>query len=384
MRIQRRLNLPNLLNSKSYFLFGPRQTGKTSLLRVSLPDAIYINLLELDTYADLSARPHLLRERIQDNKRSVVIDEIQKIPSLLDEVHNLIESKGVRFLLTGSSARALRKRGTNLLGGRARSRHLHPFSSIELGSEFNLRQALATGLLPGIYFSDDRQADLKSYVGDYLREEIVSEGAVRNVPVFSRFLYVAGHCHGKLINYEKVANDSRTAASTVRSYFQILRDTLIGYNLEPWRRGSKRKEVATNKFYFFDNGIAQHLQNRKEVALGTPEFGEAFEAYIFHELKTFIDYEEPSLELHFWRTSTGLEVDFILGNEIAIEVKASSLVPHSELKGLRAIKEESPAISKFIVVSLEPTPRTVDGIEILPYQEFLSRLWDGQFPPSCE
>ena len=348
------------------------------MLRSLLPDAIYINLLELDTYADISARPHLLRERIREGTRLVVIDEVQKIPSLLDEVHHLIESKGVKFLLTGPSARALRKRGTNLLGGRARSRHLHPFSWIELGAHFSLTQALSTGLLPGIYFSDDRQADLRAYVGDYLREEIASEGAVRNVPVFSRFLYVAGHCHVKLINYEKIANDARTPSSTVRSYFQILRDTLIGYPLEPWGRGSRRKEVATSKFYFFDNGVAQHLQNRRELAPGTPEFGEAFEAYIFHELKTFIDYEDPSLELHFWRTTTGLEVDFILGSKIAIEVKASSLVSNSDLKGLKAIRSESPDLKKCIVVSLEPVARTVDDIEIFPYQEFLARLWNTQ------
>jgi len=378
MHIERRLNLSKLLDQKSYFLFGPRQTGKTSLLRSLLPDAIYINLLELDTYADISARPHLLRERIREGTRLVVIDDVQKIPSLLDEVHHLIESKGVKFLLTGPSARALRKRGTNLLGGRARSRHLHPFSWIELGAHFSLTQALSTGLLPGIYFSDDRQADLRAYVGDYLREEIASEGAVRNVPVFSRFLYVAGHCHVKLINYEKIANDARTPSSTVRSYFQILRDTLIGYPLEPWGRGSRRKEVATSKFYFFDNGVAQHLQNRRELAPGTPEFGEAFEAYIFHELKTFIDYEDPSLELHFWRTTTGLEVDFILGSKIAIEVKASSLVSNSDLKGLKAIRSESPDLKKCIVVSLEPVARTVDDIEILPYQEFLARLWNAQ------
>jgi len=378
MHIERRLNLSKLLDQKSYFLFGPRQTGKTSLLRSLLPDAIYINLLELDTYADISARPHLLRERIREGTRLVVIDEVQKIPSLLDEVHHLIESKGVKFLLTGPSARALRKRGTNLLGGRARSRHLHPFSWIELGAHFSLTQALSTGLLPGIYFSDDRQADLRAYVGDYLREEIASEGAVRNVPVFSRFLYVAGHCHVKLINYEKIANDARTPSSTVRSYFQILRDTLIGYPLEPWGRGSRRKEVATSKFYFFDNGVAQHLQNRRELAPGTPEFGEAFEAYIFHELKTFIDYEDPSLELHFWRTTTGLEVDFILGSKIAIEVKASSLVSNSDLKGLKAIRSESPDLKKCIVVSLEPVARTVDDIEIFPYQEFLARLWNTQ------
>jgi len=377
MDIERRLDLATMLSAKSYFLFGPRQTGKTWLIRKSLPEAIYINLLELDTYADLSRQPQLLRERVTNPNQVVVIDEVQKIPSLLDEVHNLIETKRVRFLLTGSSARSLKKNGANLLGGRARSRFLHPFSWSELKTNFNLNSALSTGLIPGIYFSDDKHADLRAYVGDYLREEIAAEGLVRSVPSFSRFLYVAGLCHGKLINYEKIANDSRVAASTVRSYFQILRDTMIGYNLEVWRHGSKRKEATTSKFYFFDNGVAQHLQNRKELAAGTPEYGEALEAFIFHELKTFIDYESPDAELSFWRTHTGLEVDFIFNNQVAIEVKATSLATGSDLKGLRAIREESSSLKRFILVTLEEQERSVEGVEILPLNKFLKMLWSG-------
>lgn len=377
MIVPRRLNIANLLKYKSHFLFGPRQTGKTCLLRTVLPEATYLNLLELDTYADLSAKPQLLRQRIQNPNIPVIIDEVQKLPNLLDEVHNLIESKGVKFLLTGSSARSITRKGATLLGGRARSRLLHPFSWSELQEHFRLDQALSTGLLPGIYFSDDRHADLKAYAGDYLKEEIAAEGAVRNIPSFSRFLSVAGYCHGKLINYEKVANDSRVASSTVRTYFQVLRDTYLGYNLEPWRHGSKRKEVATNKFYFFDNGVAQYLQNRRELAQGTPEFGDAFEAFIFHELKTYIDYEAPSMPLSFWRTSSGIEVDFIINDSIAIEVKASTLISSSELKGLKAIQEESTDLKRFFVVCLEPISRRVDGIEIIHYAEFLKLLWSG-------
>jgi len=377
MHIKRQLNLLKLLEDKSCFLFGPRQTGKTSLLKGLLPKASYINLLEMDTYADLSLKPQLLRERAQSSEGLIVIDEVQRIPQLLNEVHNLIESKGIRFLLTGSSARALRKRGVNLLGGRARSYHLHPFSWCELGEQFDLSEALSTGLIPGIYFSRDKQADLRAYVGDYLREEIAAEGAVRNVPAFSRFLHVAGHCHGQIINYEKIANDSRTPSSTVRAYFQIIRDTLLGYNLEAWRKGSKRKESTSSKFYFFDNGVAQHLQNRRHLALGTPEYGVAFEAYIFHELRTYVDYEAPSATINFWRTTTNIEVDFILDNRVAVEVKASSLIATSDLKGLKAIREESNELRRFIVVSLEPVRRIVDGIEVLPCTEFLEELWSG-------
>jgi uncharacterized protein len=378
MNIKRRLNLLELLEDRSCFLFGPRQTGKTSLLKALLPKASYINLLEMDTYADLSSKPQLLRERAQHSEGLIVIDEVQRIPELLNEVHNLIESRGIRFLLTGSSARALRKRGVNLLGGRARSYQLHPFSWCELGEHFDLSEALSTGLIPGIYFSRDKHADLRAYVGDYLREEIAAEGAVRNIPAFSRFLLVAGHCHGQVVNYEKVANDSRTPSSTVRAYFQIIRDTLIGYNLEAWRGGSKRKEATSSKFYFFDNGVAQHLQNRRQVAPGTPEYGVAMEAYIFHEIKTFVDYEAPSTAINFWRTTTSIEVDFIIDNRVAVEVKASSLVSKSDLKGLKAIKEESKELRRFIVVSLEPVRRIVDEIEILPLTEFLEELWSGR------
>jgi predicted AAA+ superfamily ATPase len=331
----------------------------------------------MDTYADLSAKPQLLRERALSSDGLIVIDEVQRIPELLNEVHNLIESKGIRFLLTGSSARALRKRGVNLLGGRARSYHLHPFSWCELREHFDLSEALTTGLIPGIYFSRDKEADLRAYVGDYLREEIAAEGAVRNIPSFSRFLHVAGHCHGQIVNYEKVANDSRTPSSTVRAYFQIIRDTLIGYNLEAWRKGSKRKESTSSKFYFFDNGVAQHLQNRRHLALGTPEYGVAFEAYIFHEIKTCVDYEAPNATINFWRTTTNIEVDFVLNNSVAVEVKASSLVATSDLKGLKAIREESKDLTRFLVVSFEPVRRVVDGIEILPFTDFLDELWSG-------
>lgn len=348
------------------------------MLRELLPGATYINLLEMDTYADFSAQPQLLRQRAASSDGIIIIDEVQRVPHLLNEVHNLIESRGIRFILTGSSARALRKKGVNLLGGRARSYHLHPFSWCELKDKLDLTEALSTGLIPGIYFSKDKHADLRAYVGDYLREEIAAEGAVRNIPAFSRFLQVAGHSHGQIVNYEKISNDSRTPSSTVRSYFQIIRDTLIGYNLEAWKKGSKRKEATSSKFYLFDNGVAQHLQNRRQLSPGTPEFGVAFEAFIFHELKTHIDYEAPEAELNFWRTSTHIEVDFIFDNRLAIEVKASNLVLGADLKGLKAIREESKDLTRFLVVSLEPVKRVVDEIEILPLEEFLEELWGGR------
>lgn len=377
MIIERSINLSELLTKRSHFLFGPRQTGKTSLISHQLAGARIINLLESDTYLAFSTRPQLLREQILEPGSLVVIDEVQKLPILLDEVHHLIESRQVRFLLTGSSARALKRRGINMLGGRARSVYLHPFSWNELKSQFSLPRALLHGLLPGIYFSENPQIDLQAYVGDYLKEEIAAEGAARNMPAFSRFLQVAAFSHGKLINFENIARDAQIAGTTIREYFQILKDTMLGYDLAPWGKGEKRKAVARHKFYFFDNGVAQRLQNRKDLAAHTPEYGDAFEAFIFHEIKSWLDYRNSLGALSFWRTSTGLEVDYILDDAIAIEVKASARVPDSALKALHAIKEEA-RFKRYIVVSLETARRKLGHIEILPLNDFLSELWSGE------
>ncbi len=377
MYIQRQLELLEVLKNKSCFLFGPRQTGKTSLIQNTLQEFRYYNLLKTDVYLKLSQAPQRLREEITAKDKIVVIDEIQKLPILLDEVHCIIEEKGVHFLLTGSSARKLRNKGVNLLGGRARTRHLRPFIYRELKDDFHLLKALNTGLIPSIYFSDAPYEDLEAYAGTYLKEEIAAEALVRNVPAFSRFLTVAGLSNGKMINYTNIGSDAQVPKSTVQEYFQILRDTLVGDDLPAWKRSLKRKPVSTSKFYFFDIGVVRFLQNRQGLKKGSPEFGEAFEALIYHELKTYCAYK-GNYDLCYWRSTSGFEVDFILNEKTAIEVKGKTNISSKDYKGLRALKTEG-MLKNYILVSLEDTPRRVDDIQVLPWKEFITNLWQDEY-----
>jgi predicted AAA+ superfamily ATPase len=377
MQIHRLLNLQPLLEKKSYFLWGPRQTGKSWLIRHTLKEYPYYNLLDNSTFLRLSHSPQRLREEMRESTRIIVIDEIQKLPILLDEVQLMIESYGVHFLLTGSSGRKLKRSGANMLGGRARTQYMHPFSYSELKEHFILEDAINKGLLPSIYFSDDPAADLKSYVGTYLKEEIAAEGATRNIPAFSRFLEVAALCNGGIINYTKISNDAQVARTTIQEYFQILKDTFIAYEIKPWKKSLKRKVLSTSKFYFFDTGVVKTLQQRNQVMPGTTEFGELFETYIAHELKTFIDLYLDA-ELFYWRTATGIEVDFIIDDLLAVEVKATRTVSNKDLNGLRALREEG-KIAHYILVCLEETPRTIDGIQLLPWKNFLEALWSRKF-----
>lgn len=377
MDVPRILDLPKLLSAKSYFLFGPRQTGKTFMIRRQFPKARYYNLHETDTFLKFNQAPHRLRQELTGKDKLVIMDEIQKLPLLLDEIQVIIDDRQVRFLLTGSSARALKRKGLNLLGGRARTKRLHPLCFRELGHQFDLVKALDRGLLPSLYFSDSPYEDLQAYVGTYLKEEIAAEAVVRNLPAFSRFLTVAALCNGQMLNYSKIASDAQVPTSTVQEYFHILRDTLLGDDLPAWRRTEKRKPLTTAKFYFFDIGIVRHLQRRRQLQEGSSEFGEAFEAYIHHELKSYCDYEGVP-DLAYWRSTSDFEVDFILNDRTAIEVKAKTNVSDRDLRGLRALREER-LLKHYVVVSLETTPRRVNGIEILPWQDFLARLWEGEF-----
>ncbi len=377
MDIKRCINLRATLNKKSLFLFGPRQTGKSWLINRYFKDCRIYDLLDSETYLLLNQNPKRLEQEIQPEDKIVVIDEIQKLPSLLDEVHRLIEQRGLHFLLTGSSARKLRRGGVNLLGGRARSRHLHPFIFNELNNHFNLLKALNYGLIPSIYFSDAPQEDLKAYAGDYLKEEIATEGLTRNVPAFSRFLQVAALCNGLLINYASISSDAQVPSSTVQEYFQILRDTLIGFDVPAWKKSIKRKPVGTSKFYFFDGGVVRFLQNRSPFEEKSPEFGDAFETYIAHELKSFIDYS-LSGELCYWRSRSGFEVDFIVNDMLAVEVKAKQNITPKDMRGIKALQEEH-KLSHYVIVSLEQRPRIVNNIHILPWKDFLFQLWDGKF-----
>jgi len=364
------------IGKKSHFLFGPRQTGKTFLIRRLLPEVRRYDLLDSSIYLALSQRPARLAEELSPREKVVVIDEVQRLPILLNEVHRLIEERGIRFLLTGSSARKLRRGGVNLLGGRARTRYLHPLTYRELGAYFDLGRAIERGLLPAIYFSDDAKADLDAYTGTYLQQEIVAEGATRNAPAFSRFLRVAAHCNGTRVNFSNVANDAQVARTTVYEYFEILQDTLLLHEVPAWRLSKKRKPLASSKYYFFDVGVASALQGRL-VRLGTPDFGIAFETWLAHELFAWRDYVSGEAISH-WRSTSGFEVDFILGDHTAVEVKAKENVSPQDLRSLHALAEER-KLKRYLCVSLEPRRRQVEGIRILPYRQFLDALWSGEF-----
>ena len=371
--VDRQLDIGRLLEKRSFFLLGPRQTGKITLIQHVLPDIRFYDLLDSANYLTLSRNPGRLAEEIGSSVKRVVIDEIQRLPSLLNEVQRLIETRDVKFLLTGSSARKLRRGGINLLGGRARVKYLHPLTYRELGDKFVLNQAMQRGLLPSIYFSDDPRADLESYAGLYLQQEIMAEGATRNIPAFSRFLKIAAHSNGGIVNFTNIASDAQVARTTVYEYYEILKDTLILRELPPWRKTVKRKPLASSKYYFFDVGVVSALQGRPFLP-GTPEFGEAFETFIMHELSSWSDYASGEL-LSFWRSKSGFEVDFIIGDHTAIEVKAKENVSSQDIKSLRALREEN-KLKHFLCVCMEKRSRDVDGIKILPYTEFLTSLWE--------
>ena len=374
--VARFLALPDLLKKKSHFLFGPRQTGKTFLVRHTMKGVRVYDLLDSSIYLALNQNPERIAQELTSQDRVVVIDEIQRLPVLLNEVHRLIEERRIHFLLTGSSARKLRRGGVNLLGGRARTKHLFPLTYQELGDRFNLTRAMERGLIPSIYFSDDPRADLKAYVGSYLQQEITAEGAARNIPGFSRFLNVAAWCNGTIVNFTNVSNDAQVARTTVYEYFEILKDTLILHELRAWRKSSKRKPLVSSKYYFFDVGVVSTLQGRK-FRPGTPEFGEAFETYIMHELTAYSSYVSGET-LGFWRSTSGFEVDFIIGGHTAVEVKAKANISSNDLKSLRALAEEN-KLKRFLCVSFEPRPRQFEGVTVLPFKNFLEALWQGAY-----
>ena len=379
MEFKRIINL-NLSDSKGLFLFGPRQTGKSYWLLKVFPNAIYYDLLKSDLFFKLSRSPHLLREELlaAKNNRLVIIDEIQKMPILLDEVHHLMERHNISFILTGSSARKLKRGGSNLLGGRALYKKLFPLVSHEI-PQFDLSRIIRFGSLPAVYKSRRPKSLLQSYVKTYLKEEIQAEGLVRKLQPFSLFLDIAGQTNTQLINYSNIANDIGVSPNTIREYYSILEDTLIGHLLPPYKKTIKRKPVSVGKFYFFDIGVTNALTNRWNIADKTTEFGYLFEHFIFNEINAYLNYTEDGRKLCFWRSKNHQEVDFIIGDNTAIEVKASTEVHNRDLKNLKALSEEIPFTHK-IVVSLEKKPRIIDQqFLILPYRDFLKKLWNKEF-----
>lgn len=377
MKIIKRLFQLDLPRWQSAFLWGPRKVGKTYWIRHFLPQATVIDLLRTDTFAEFSVRPALLRERYGEHRKLIVIDEIQKVPSLLDEVHWLIENKRMSFLLTGSSARKLRRGHANLLGGRAWRRTMTPLSCLETES-FDLENVMISGLLPPHFLARQPLEELRAYVADYLKEEIASEALVRNIPSFAEFLRVAAISSSELINYVNIAREAGVSHKVVRTYFEILEDTHLGFRVPPWKKSRKRRMILTEKFYLFDVGVANYLARRKPV-LGSGEFGKSFEHYILMELKAYQAYRNPELPITYWRTSAGQEVDFILGEkETALEIKGSQRVHEGDLRNLHALLEDGP-VKRRIIVSLEKEPRRLaQGIEVLPWRIFVERLWSGE------
>jgi len=375
--------IPRLLDlalppGQSAFLWGPRQVGKSFWIQRALPDAQVIDLLQSDVYSEYAARPALLRERLVGRRAGlVVIDEIQKVPALLDEVHWLIEHGEAAFLMTGSSARKLRRGHANLLAGRAWTRRMLPLTWREV-PELDLERVMQTGLLPRLFLSSAPQEDLRAYVGDYLKEEIAAEGLTRNIPAFAEFLRVAALTSSELLNYTNVGREAGISAKVVRGYFDILEDTYLGFRVAPWRRSRRRRLVETEKFYLFDVGVANHLA-RRTPRIGSTDFGKSFEHFVLMELMAYRAYRRPDLEIRFWRTAHAQEVDFIVGEmELAVEIKASARVHAGDLRGLRVLSEESDPRRKM-VVCMESQPRKVaEDIEILPWKEFFRRLWEGE------
>jgi uncharacterized protein len=377
---KRALHLP-ASGTATFFLWGPRQTGKTTLLQAIYPDALWIDLLKADEFRRYIQNPEFLREElaVRESVRQVVIDEVQKVPPLLDEVHWLHERRKIRFALCGSSARKVKRGQANLLGGRALRYELHGLTAGEIGSDFDLNRLLNHGYLPKIYQSDNPRSLLNSYVADYLKEEVAAEGLVRNLPVYSEFLNMAALSDAELVNFSTIARDCGVSSPTIKGYFQILEDTLLGRWLPAYTRRPKRRVIAAPKFYFSDVGVVNHLARRGDLQPGSELYGKAFENWVFHELSAHNAYSSAFAKLAYWRLPSGIEVDFIVNDmELAIEAKAATKVTPDHLKGLREVARDHRAIKQRIIVCLERTSRrTDDGIWILPPNKFIDRLGSG-------
>lgn len=372
---------------ESLFLFGPRKTGKTHFLKTNFPNSIFYDLLNSEIYLDLLKFPYHFREQIlalapKQLENPIIIDEVQLIPLLLNEVHWLIENTNAYFILCGSSARKLKREHANMLGGRALRYDFFPLSYREI-PDFDLIKALNRGLIPSHYQADNYQRVLSAYITNYLKEEIIEEGLSRNLPAFSRFLESVAFTYSELVNFSNIARDCGEKATTVKEYYQILIDTMLGHYVYPYRKRIGRDIItATPKFYFFDMGLANKLKKSSFIELRGSEAGKSFEQFIFMELLIFRSYQEREFEINYWRTKSDLEVDFILKNgKIAIEVKISNNINKSMLRGLLAFCEEHKP-EKAIIISNERNKRKLsyNGLDIIlyPWNTFLDDLWKGK------
>lgn len=363
--------------NKSFFLFGPRGTGKSSWTKATFPKALYLDLLDAEIYNDLLARPARLQSMIPANFRDwIILDEIQKIPALLDEVHRLIESQSLKFVLTGSSARKLRQKGVNLLAGRALTYAMHPLTVAETGEQLQCARALRYGQLPSIYSEEDPKKYLESYVKTYLQEEVLQEGLTRNLSAFSRFLEAASFSQAGVVNISKVAEDCAVDRKLAESYFQILEDLLLGWTLPVFKKRAKRRMTSRPKFFFFDVGVYRTL--RPSGPLDTPEEieGAAYESLFIQEVRALNDYLQLDYQLHFWRDSNQQEVDLVLYGPRGIkafEIKRNHRIHHNDLSSLQCFLRDYPQAKAHLIYG-GTREETRDGISLLPYEWSLRNL----------
>lgn len=365
--------------NESLFLWGARQTGKSTLLKALFPNSLWFDLLQSDVFERLQKNPSQLREIILATQpdKPVVIDEIQKIPALLNEVHWLIENQQTRFILSGSSPRKIIRSEANLLGGRALRYELFPLVSCEI-PDFDLLRALNNGLLPRHYLSNNPKKMISAYIGNYLRDEIMAEARIRNTALFSRFLEVAAFSNGEMVNYSNIASDCGVSAPTVKEYFQILEDTLTGRFLSSFQKRPKRRVILAPKFYYFDVGIVNYLLKRGKIEMGSEAFGNAFEHFIYQEIYAHSNYSGLNYPIYYWRTASQIEIDFVLGDhEVAIEVKSTKNTNSRHAKGLKNFAEEY-NVKKQILVTNDPFQRLMNDVLVLPWQKFLQKLWAGE------
>ena len=363
--------------NQSFFLFGPRGTGKTTWLKTNFPDAIYLDLLESDFYRTLLTSPEKLENYIPNNYSGwVILDEVQKIPALLNEVHRLIENKKYKFILTGSSARSLRKKGVDLLAGRALTYYFHPLIKKELGEEFSLARSLKYGQLPMAYDSENPEKFLSSYIQTYLQEEVLQEGIVRNSGNFTRFLETASFSQGEVLSISQIAQEAQIERKTVENYFGILEDLLIGTRLKIFNKRAKRKLIAHNKFYYFDTGVFRSLRPTGPLDSESEIDGPALETLFLQEMQALNDYFDLGYQFFFWRARTGLEVDFVLyGNKglLALEIKRKTHIIDNDLNGLKAFKKDYPEAKCFLFCGAKKQEYRGD-ITIMPVEKAMDEM----------